>query len=308
MSTNLFQKLSQLVPDAPLLVGRVIAHHDDDTSTVELPVNLALTPVGGPVARGALIRPRGRTVPIGGWAFVRRGVIETRAPDNVPQAVSVGVEAGPPAPPGTTALWARFNAGGNRDDAGNWMYDLDNSPNYTVESGGGAPGSVAGHIQNFDRSSIFIQHVDNETGGTSNLFDDSQYLSSRDWLYTIQFKPEASSNNVHLGGFNSTGQRVFSLSYGISPQFIEARIDDAAGAWYLFVETPLTIDEWNGIALRKTGNLFELLVNGSVVASDSTSYSGNLVGPSPLISFTLIRSGNGNRTGFIDEVRFSYVP
>ena len=102
MSENVFRSLSRLLPEPPVLAGRVIAHHDDDTSTVELPINLALTPVGGSVARGALIRPRGRTVPIGGWAFVRRGVIETRAPDNVPQPISVGV---PPVGGGVSSTW-----------------------------------------------------------------------------------------------------------------------------------------------------------------------------------------------------------
>lgn len=95
MSANLFLRLARMLPDAAVYVGRVLEHHDDDTSTVELPTNQALTVVGGNVARGSLIRPRGRTVPVGGWAFVRRGVIETRAPDPAPEAISVGAPVAP---------------------------------------------------------------------------------------------------------------------------------------------------------------------------------------------------------------------
>jgi hypothetical protein len=88
--SNIFRILQQLVPQPPVLVGRVLAHHEDDTSTVELPMALGLTPYGGNVATGALIRPRGRTVPVGGMAFVRAGVIETQAPDVVPIDMQIG--------------------------------------------------------------------------------------------------------------------------------------------------------------------------------------------------------------------------
>jgi hypothetical protein len=102
VSQNLFHRISVLLPDAPVYLGRVLAHHEDDTSTVELPIGLATVSVGGNAARGSLIRPRGRTVPIGGWAFVRRGVIETRAPTPAPNAVSVGAPVGPP---GGASVW-----------------------------------------------------------------------------------------------------------------------------------------------------------------------------------------------------------
>lgn len=96
MSSNLFQRISRMLPDAVVYVGRVLAHHDDDTSTVELPIGLTTTAVGGGLARGSLIRPRGRTVPVGGWAFVRRGVIETHAPTPAPEAIAVGAPVTPP--------------------------------------------------------------------------------------------------------------------------------------------------------------------------------------------------------------------
>lgn len=97
--SNLFQRLRELMPAPPLLVGKVLAHHADDTSTVELPIGLGLTNYGGNVATGALIRPRGRTVPVGGMAFVRAGVIETEAPAGVPVSLQVGqVVQLPPAP------------------------------------------------------------------------------------------------------------------------------------------------------------------------------------------------------------------
>lgn len=95
--SNLFQRLRELMPAPPLLVGKVLAHHADDTSTVELPIGLGLTNYGGNVATGALIRPRGRTVPVGQMAFVRAGVIETEAPAGVPVPLQVGqVVALPP--------------------------------------------------------------------------------------------------------------------------------------------------------------------------------------------------------------------
>lgn len=98
MSSNAFKKLAALVPDAPVLVGLVIEHNDDDTSTVQLPTNQPLTNLGG-VARGSLIRPRGRKVPVGSWAFVRRGVVETQAPPLGPSAVAVGPAPAPPPAP-----------------------------------------------------------------------------------------------------------------------------------------------------------------------------------------------------------------
>lgn len=82
MSAKLFQRLRDLLPLPPVLVGIVREHHDDDTSTVEIPGELDITGYAGNVATGSLIRPRGRTVPVGKKAFVRSGVIETQAPDD----------------------------------------------------------------------------------------------------------------------------------------------------------------------------------------------------------------------------------
>jgi len=89
MSSNAFLRLAALRPDAPVLVGRVIAHHTDDTSTVELPIGTATVSVGG-VTRGSRIRPRGTHVPVGSWAFVRRGIIETEAPSASPRILVAG--------------------------------------------------------------------------------------------------------------------------------------------------------------------------------------------------------------------------
>lgn len=99
MASNIFRRLSELVPDAPVLIGRVIEHHDDDTSSVLLPSALGTTGIGMNVASGSIIRPRRRTVPVGKNAFVRRGVIESEAPDGDPVQVVIGrVVAPPPAP------------------------------------------------------------------------------------------------------------------------------------------------------------------------------------------------------------------
>jgi hypothetical protein len=101
MTQNIFRRLRDLVPLPPVLVGKVLAHHDDDTSTVEIPAGLALSAYGGNVATGALIRPRKRTVPVGSWAFVRAGVIENEAPPQAPVPLQAGqvVYLAPPAVP-----------------------------------------------------------------------------------------------------------------------------------------------------------------------------------------------------------------
>jgi hypothetical protein len=101
MTTNVFQRLRELLPLPPVLVGTVLLHHDDDTSTVEIPSNAPLTGYAGNVATGRLIRPRGTTVPVGKKAFVRAGVIETQAPDDDAIDVPIGtvVLPTPPAPP-----------------------------------------------------------------------------------------------------------------------------------------------------------------------------------------------------------------
>lgn len=126
MSQNLFRQLAALVPDAGLYVGKVLAHHDDDTSTVQLPIAVATVSVGGGLAHGDLIRPRGRTVPVGGWAFVRRGVIETRAPDPAPEAIAVGA---PVAPPGFLDTFAGSGSlDGRTTDSGHTWGDSGGAP------------------------------------------------------------------------------------------------------------------------------------------------------------------------------------
>ena len=90
MTTNLFQRLREMLPLPPVLVGTVLAHHADDTSTVEIPGSLPVTGYAGNVATGSLIRPRGTHVPVGKKAFVRAGVIETQAPDGDVVVLPVG--------------------------------------------------------------------------------------------------------------------------------------------------------------------------------------------------------------------------
>lgn len=99
MSSNLYVKLKQILPPAPVLVGLVTAHHDeDDTSTVVLPTNEGRIEYAAGVAVGSTIRPRGTTVPVGEKAFVRNGVIETRAPDGDAIEIEVGRVVPTPVP------------------------------------------------------------------------------------------------------------------------------------------------------------------------------------------------------------------
>ncbi len=90
MSTNLFSRLKRMLPDSPVLVGLVVAHHDDDTSTVLLPLEQGQQGYSNGVESGSLIRARGTFVPVGERAFVRDGVIETKAPSGTAQPIPVG--------------------------------------------------------------------------------------------------------------------------------------------------------------------------------------------------------------------------
>jgi hypothetical protein len=92
--SNLFASLRRLLPDAPVIIGRVIEHHeDDDTSTVLLPSeegSVAVDPSDAALVVGATFRARGRTVAVGQRAFVRGGVIESQAPDGEVQEIEIG--------------------------------------------------------------------------------------------------------------------------------------------------------------------------------------------------------------------------
>lgn len=97
--SNLFVKLQRLLPPSPVLVGTVIdINTDDDTSTVELPTNQGVNSYAAGIATGSRIRARGTFVPVGERAFVRDGVIESRAPDGDVVEMEVGSVAVQPAP------------------------------------------------------------------------------------------------------------------------------------------------------------------------------------------------------------------
>lgn len=66
VSTNLWRRLKQLLPDAPLLIGTVIAVSDYDVF-VQLP-------------DGAQLRARGEAS-VGQVVFVRDGLVEGEAPN-----------------------------------------------------------------------------------------------------------------------------------------------------------------------------------------------------------------------------------
>jgi hypothetical protein len=99
MSNNVFVKLQRLLPPSPVLVGTVLdINEDEDYSTVELPTDQGTIAYAGSVAAGSRIRARGTFVPVGDKAFVRDGVIESRAPSATPIEIEVGVIALPPEP------------------------------------------------------------------------------------------------------------------------------------------------------------------------------------------------------------------
>lgn len=105
MSTNPFARLRALLPPEPVLIGRVVEHHDDDTSTVSLlsAPGVGLIPVTEGVVTGNLVRVRGRTVAVDDNAFIRGGVVQSQAPAGDPLEISTGaVIALPGGPQGIT--------------------------------------------------------------------------------------------------------------------------------------------------------------------------------------------------------------
>jgi hypothetical protein len=99
MSSNLFARLRDLLPEAPLLVGTVLSVGTDGSSQVTLATELAQTQVAPGLARGATIRARGDSWPPGTRVFVRNGVIETKAPTGVAVAVTIGRRVAAPLGP-----------------------------------------------------------------------------------------------------------------------------------------------------------------------------------------------------------------
>lgn len=91
-TTNLLQRLRNLVPTPQVLIGRVVEHHDDDTSSIQLPSSNGELQYGLALYSGAVIRARGRGVAVGRNAFVRGGVVETEAPDIPPIDIVIGIE------------------------------------------------------------------------------------------------------------------------------------------------------------------------------------------------------------------------
>lgn len=64
---NLWAKFKSLIPEEPLVIGRIISINGDGTSTVEL-------------FDGGRMRVKGQSVPVGQQAFVRFGEIIGPAP------------------------------------------------------------------------------------------------------------------------------------------------------------------------------------------------------------------------------------
>jgi hypothetical protein len=103
MSTNIYARLRAVLPEPPQLLAKVLAHNADGTSTIELPLGLASTPVAPGVATGSTLRVRGTQVAVGQRAWVRNGVIEAQAPTgNLVDAV-VGVVVAEPFGPAPLA-------------------------------------------------------------------------------------------------------------------------------------------------------------------------------------------------------------
>lgn len=68
MANNLWQRFRELLPSDPLLIGTVLSHNADGTSTVELP-------------GGGQLRVMGQGVAVAAKAFIQGGRIVEQAPD-----------------------------------------------------------------------------------------------------------------------------------------------------------------------------------------------------------------------------------
>lgn len=97
MSTNIFSQLQKLLPPSTVLIGTVLdINEDEDYSTIELVTQQGDSEYAAGIVTGARIRARGTFVPVGEKAFVRDGVIETRAPAEPPIEIVVGTVVVPP--------------------------------------------------------------------------------------------------------------------------------------------------------------------------------------------------------------------
>lgn len=76
MSTNIFRRLRDLLPEPALQIAEVIAVNSDQTSTVEYP-------------DGNQQRVRGTSVAVGQPAFVRNGIIEGLAPAFIATTIEI---------------------------------------------------------------------------------------------------------------------------------------------------------------------------------------------------------------------------
>ena len=91
MSTNLFQRLRNLLPAPSVLIGTVVSvDSTSGYSTVQFPGAATQTAYAANVEIGSLARVRGTGVEPGKRAFVRAGVIESQAPDGDVIEVAVG--------------------------------------------------------------------------------------------------------------------------------------------------------------------------------------------------------------------------
>lgn len=103
---NLFARLQSLLPEPPLLIGDVLAHNADGTSTVSLITQASGGQVAPGLATGTLVRARGTQVAVGARAFVRAGVVESEAPGGLVAELLVGTVAAQPFGPARLALGA----------------------------------------------------------------------------------------------------------------------------------------------------------------------------------------------------------
>ena len=96
--SNALVQLRRLLPPSPVLLGTVVEiHSSDDTSTIELPVDIGSTDYAAGVSTGPRLRVRGTSVAVGERACVRDGVIESRGPDGAVVEVTIGQQVSPPA-------------------------------------------------------------------------------------------------------------------------------------------------------------------------------------------------------------------
>lgn len=104
MSVNLLQRLRAILPSSQTTIAEVMAVNADGTSTLRLPTGLGQEVYATGVSVGSTFTARGTSVPVGQYAYVRDGIVQSQAPTGVVSDVVLGTVVAQPFGPARLAL------------------------------------------------------------------------------------------------------------------------------------------------------------------------------------------------------------